>query len=125
MTPTRTLHLGKGLNLPIDSATETFAILGRRGSGKTHTAVVMAEEMLGAGIPDRRHRPARRVVGPAGVEGRQTGGTADLRRRRQPCGHPAVGRRRPCHGRRRRRQGLLDRPEHSPPVEDGPAPVRR
>lgn len=51
MTPTRTLHVAKGLHLPLDGATETFAILGRRGSGKTHTAVVMAEEMLGAGIP--------------------------------------------------------------------------
>jgi hypothetical protein len=35
--------------LPLDAVTETFAILGR-GSGKPHTAVVMAEEMLAAGV---------------------------------------------------------------------------
>lgn len=45
------LKLGEGLALPLDAATETFAILGRRGSGKTHTAVVMAEEMIAAGVP--------------------------------------------------------------------------
>jgi len=47
---TRSLHLAKDLRLPLDAVTETFAILGRRGSGKTHTAVVMAEEMLAAGV---------------------------------------------------------------------------
>lgn len=47
----KTLHLAKDLRLPLDAVTETFAILGRRGSGKTHTAVVMAEEMLDAGVP--------------------------------------------------------------------------
>lgn len=45
------LKIGTGLTLPLDAVTETFAILGRRGSGKTHTAVVMAEEMLAAGVP--------------------------------------------------------------------------
>lgn len=45
------LKIGSGLVLPLDAVTETFAILGRRGSGKTHTAVVMAEEMLTADIP--------------------------------------------------------------------------
>lgn len=45
------LMLSTDLSLPLDAVTETFAILGRRGSGKTHTAVVMAEEMLGAGVP--------------------------------------------------------------------------
>jgi hypothetical protein len=44
------LRLAKDLTLPLDAATESFAILGRRGSGKTHTAVVMAEEMLRAGV---------------------------------------------------------------------------
>lgn len=44
-------EIGPGLRLPVDAVTETFAILGRRGSGKTHTAVVMAEDMLQAGLP--------------------------------------------------------------------------
>jgi DNA helicase HerA-like ATPase len=44
------LKIGTGLALPLEAATETAAILGRRGSGKTHTAVVMAEEMLAAGV---------------------------------------------------------------------------
>lgn len=44
------LKLSDHLKLPLDAATETCAILGRRGSGKTHTAVVMAEEMLAAGV---------------------------------------------------------------------------
>lgn len=37
------LKLAPTLALPLAAATETFAILGRRGSGKTHTAVVLAE----------------------------------------------------------------------------------
>jgi len=45
------LRLSDDLTLPIESVTETFAILGRRGSGKTSTAVVLAEEAIGAGIP--------------------------------------------------------------------------
>lgn len=39
------LHISETLALPIDAITQTFAILGIRGSGKTNTAVVMAEEM--------------------------------------------------------------------------------
>lgn len=45
------LRISDHLKLPLEAVTETFAILGRRGSGKTHTAVVMAEEMLAAGVP--------------------------------------------------------------------------
>jgi hypothetical protein len=44
-TPSR-LHLAAGLELPAQAVTQTFAILGKRGSGKTNTAVVMAEQML-------------------------------------------------------------------------------
>ena len=76
MTP-RALHLAKDLSLPLDAVTETFADSGRRGSGKTHTAVVMAEEMLAACCARRHHRPARRVVGPARLEGREEGGLPD------------------------------------------------
>lgn len=45
------MKVARGLRLPMDAASETFAIVGRRGSGKTHTAVVMAEEFSSAGIP--------------------------------------------------------------------------
>jgi hypothetical protein len=36
--------------LPLDAQTTTFGIIGRRGSGKTSTAVVLAEEMIGEGL---------------------------------------------------------------------------
>jgi hypothetical protein len=49
MTPT--LRIADDLALPLDAATETFAILGKRGSGKSNTAVVLFEEMHRAGIP--------------------------------------------------------------------------
>ena len=44
-----TINLAPGLELPIDAVTESFAVIGRRGSGKTHTASVLAEGMLDAG----------------------------------------------------------------------------
>ena len=43
------LHLADGFDLPLEAVTETFAILAKRGSGKTSTAVVLAEEMIGTG----------------------------------------------------------------------------
>lgn len=45
------IKLSKNLQLPIDAVTQTFCILAKRGVGKTHTASVMAEEMLKAGQP--------------------------------------------------------------------------
>lgn len=45
------LRISDDLALPIGAVVETFAILGKRGKGKTGTAVVMAEEMIGAGLP--------------------------------------------------------------------------
>jgi DNA helicase HerA-like ATPase len=42
---------GKPFTLPIEAVTQTFAILAKRGVGKTYTASVMAEEMLAAGQP--------------------------------------------------------------------------
>ena len=45
------LKIAPSLTLPLDAITETFAILARRGSGKTYTAAVLAEEMIGAGHP--------------------------------------------------------------------------
>lgn len=41
--------LADGLHLPLQAVTETFAILAKRGAGKTYTANVLAEEMIGAG----------------------------------------------------------------------------
>lgn len=45
------LEMATGLSLPLDAVTETFAILAKRGKGKTYTAAVMCEEMIGAGMP--------------------------------------------------------------------------
>lgn len=45
---TQTLKLGSTLTLPIATITQTFAILAKRGVGKTYLASVMAEEMLEA-----------------------------------------------------------------------------
>lgn len=44
-------ELSPDVVLPVEAVTETFAIVGKRGSGKSTTAVVMAEEMIGAGHP--------------------------------------------------------------------------
>ena len=43
------LTLAPGVALPIEAVTQTFAILGKRGSGKTTTATVFVEELLHAG----------------------------------------------------------------------------
>jgi hypothetical protein len=49
-----TLYLGKSgrsrFTIPVGAATETIAILAKRGAGKTYLASVMAEEMLRAGV---------------------------------------------------------------------------
>lgn len=42
------LNLAPNLSLPAEAVTQTFAILAKRGMGKTYTASVMAEEMLKA-----------------------------------------------------------------------------
>ncbi len=49
--PVEGLTLGPGLVLPVEAVTETFAILAKRGAGKTYTAAVLMEEMMGAGLP--------------------------------------------------------------------------
>ncbi len=49
--PVEGLTLGSGLVLPVEAVTETFAILAKRGAGKTYTAAVLVEEMMGAGLP--------------------------------------------------------------------------
>lgn len=45
------LHLSDELQLPLDAATASIAVLGQRGSGKSNTIVVIAEELHAAGIP--------------------------------------------------------------------------
>jgi hypothetical protein len=54
------LRIARGRSLPIDAVTQTFGILGKRGAGKTNTAVVIAEEMIRAGLPNI-------IVDPVGV----------------------------------------------------------
>jgi len=39
------LNISPQLQLPVDAITQTFVIFGKRGSGKTNTATVLAEEM--------------------------------------------------------------------------------
>jgi hypothetical protein len=43
-----TLHIAKGLSLPLDAVTQTFAQIGRKGAGKTYLATMIAEQMLDA-----------------------------------------------------------------------------
>ena len=54
------IHIGPKLDLPAELVTQTVAILAKRGVGKTFTAAVMAEQMIGAGLPVA-------VVDPIGV----------------------------------------------------------
>lgn len=42
------MQIASDFGLPIESVTETFCVLARRGAGKTYSASVMAEEMLKA-----------------------------------------------------------------------------
>jgi hypothetical protein len=45
------LKIAKNLELPDEAVTQTFAILAKRGVGKTYTASVMVEEMLKNKLP--------------------------------------------------------------------------
>lgn len=44
------LKIAENLTLPHEAVTQTFAILAKRGKGKTYTASVMTEEMLKSGL---------------------------------------------------------------------------
>ncbi len=44
------LPIASDLSLPVEAVTQTFAILAKRGSGKTYTALVLMEEMIKAGM---------------------------------------------------------------------------
>jgi hypothetical protein len=48
---TRSLRIAPGLDLPVDVVTQPIAILARRGAGKTYTASVVVEEVIGAKVP--------------------------------------------------------------------------
>lgn len=45
------LNIADGLELPSEVVTQAVGILARRGAGKTHTATVLVEEVIGAGLP--------------------------------------------------------------------------
>lgn len=45
------LNLGPELSIPDDAVTQTFAIFGKRGSGKSNGGTVLAEEMFKAHLP--------------------------------------------------------------------------
>lgn len=45
---TRALKISDSFSLPVDAVTQTFAIIARRGAGKTNCSVVMVEELLSA-----------------------------------------------------------------------------
>jgi hypothetical protein len=51
MQVARTLRLSPKFSLPPEAVTETFAIIAKRGVGKTYTAAVMTEEFIKAGLP--------------------------------------------------------------------------
>lgn len=48
--PVSTINIGS-IQMPITAATKSFALLAKRGAGKTYAAGVMAEEFAKAGIP--------------------------------------------------------------------------
>lgn len=43
------IRFAKGLNLPIEAVTQTFAIVARKGAGKTYAGMKLAEQMMEAG----------------------------------------------------------------------------
>jgi hypothetical protein len=43
------IHVASGLFLPLEAVTQTFAVIGRKGAGKTYLATMIAEQMLDAG----------------------------------------------------------------------------
>jgi hypothetical protein len=48
---TSKLHLASDLALPVDAVTQTFLIVGKRGSGKSNTAARIVEQLHHAGCP--------------------------------------------------------------------------
>ncbi len=54
------LRIADDFSLPAETVTETIVVLAKRGAGKTYTASVLVEEMIGAGLPTC-------VIDPTGV----------------------------------------------------------
>ncbi|HEX4432824.1 MAG TPA: hypothetical protein VHZ96_26360 [Frankiaceae bacterium] len=46
-----TLHVSEELDLPLEFATEAWAVLARRGAGKSNALIVIAEELHANGLP--------------------------------------------------------------------------
>src|SRR5436189_299396 len=91
------LRISSKFSIPTDAVTQTFAILAKRGVGKTYTASVMAEEMLKANLPVV-------IADPIGVwwglrSAAAHAGTAALARRRRGSGSPWPGPRPRRHAR--------------------------
>ena len=69
------LHLGHGFHLPIDAATQTLLLVGKRGSGKSSTATRFAEQLIDARIPIAVLDPVDVWWGlKAGADGAREGG---------------------------------------------------
>lgn len=49
--PPAALTVAAGITLPLDLITESNAVLGKKGSGKTSALIVLLEEMYAAGVP--------------------------------------------------------------------------
>ncbi len=56
-TTDETIPLADDFTLPLDAATATFGILGKKGRGKTHTAAVLAEGLIKSGVPTTIYDP--------------------------------------------------------------------
>jgi DNA helicase HerA-like ATPase len=50
VTP-KTLHIATDLTFPLDAVTQTFLIVGKRGSGKSNTAARFVEQLHRAKLP--------------------------------------------------------------------------
>jgi hypothetical protein len=46
-----TIDLAHGIHLPLDAVTQTFLVVGKRGSGKSNTAARLVEQMHRANLP--------------------------------------------------------------------------
>jgi hypothetical protein len=60
------LGISVDLTLPADAVAQTFAILAKRGVGKTYTALALVEELLGGRSPGHHRRFRRRLLGVVG-----------------------------------------------------------
>lgn len=69
------LHLASGLHLPVDAATQTFLVVGKRGSGKSSTGTRLAEQLIQAHVPIAVLDPVDVWWGlKAGQDGKPAGG---------------------------------------------------